>query len=451
MISENGTRMSSGSGIHPGRIFLKAPGGAMNLTNCRFYDRSGQMILSGIAAAAITIPLTTSYQSLKDLVCALIGGQAAWDAIASSVAGFEADSVTAQVDVSLGQADAVVPSLYISTGRPLRLGHGIPPEKQSMMGATVNVSGEVETAMASKMIRGTGSIAAVGGFSDAVACAGMNSVAILKTSANSASPTLVPQVSYDNGVTWSSARAYSLAANDTRALPTSTAGMAMGAGANGVRLFADVFGATHFRIQWSTTSATEAVTFQYGASSDPFIPPIGSVDTSGRLNVAVGNITPNQTNGASVVSTGFVAMGEARSLDIAAYASGQGGRPTYSLLGKQVTLPHALPAQTWSYAAATGGITNTTPVAAQAAPGAGIRHYVKGLQLVNQSTTAVEVEIRSGTTALWRAELDADSGGAGFSVVFDPPLRAAANEAINIYCSGSGKVFANLQGYSAAE
>jgi hypothetical protein len=114
-------------------------------------------------------------------------------------------------------------------------------------------------------------------------------------------------------------------------------------------------------------------------------------------------------------------------------------------------LPYAHPGRSWQYAAASGGISNTTPVAAQSTGGAGVRHYVTSAQIVNQSTTAVEVEIRSATTALWRMELDADGGAAGVSIVFPVPLRGAANEAINIYTSGTGKVYANLQGYTAAE
>lgn len=144
---------------------------------------------------------------------------------------------------------------------------------------------------------------------------------------------------------------------------------------------------------------------------------------------------------------------EARSSDPTAVASGDVVRLIATLLGKQVVYPYALPGTDWHYAAASGGITNTTGVTAKAAAGAGIRNYVTRAEIVNgHATVSTDFQIRDGAagTVLWRGFLQA--AGGGYAAVFDPPLRGTANTLIEIACGTTGAaVYANLHGFAAAE
>jgi hypothetical protein len=104
----------------------------------------------------------------------------------------------------------------------------------------------------------------------------------------------------------------------------------------------------------------------------------------------------------------------------------------------------------WQYAAASGGIVNTSDVVAQAAGGAGIRHYIKSLQVKNtHATVATEFVIKDGSTVKWRMNLPALMVTAE-AIEFDPPIRCTANTALNIANITTGAaVYANLQGYDA--
>lgn len=122
---------------------------------------------------------------------------------------------------------------------------------------------------------------------------------------------------------------------------------------------------------------------------------------------------------------------------------------TQSIGGQLITADYAPPEATWSYAAASGGITNTTDVEAKAAAGAGLRNYVTGLQLRGNSATGTEFVIKDGaSTVLWRGHVPPSTSTGPGSFVFTPPLRGSANTAINIACVTTGTAtYANLQGY----
>ena len=151
-------------------------------------------------------------------------------------------------------------------------------------------------------------------------------------------------------------------------------------------------------------------------------------------------------------STGVSILGlEARSTEPTAVANADATRGIASLLGKQVQLPYAIPAQTWSYATATLGVVDTAADEAKAAGGAGVRHYITSAQVINaHATTSTEVEIRDGATVLWRGW--AQAAGGGCAAKFDPPLRGTANTAVNVAnITTASQTYFNLQGYSAAE
>jgi hypothetical protein len=96
-----------------------------------------------------------------------------------------------------------------------------------------------------------------------------------------------------------------------------------------------------------------------------------------------------------------------------------------------LTQPFVVPASRWNYAGATGGITNTTAVALAAAGGTGVRNYLAALQYMNSAATASEIEVRDGSTVIWRGYVPASMTVAA-NVIFPVPLRGSANTALNV-------------------
>lgn len=172
------------------------------------------------------------------------------------------------------------------------------------------------------------------------------------------------------------------------------------------------------------------------------------------VSMATAPATVGQAAHDAVVSGNPVMVaGEARSTEPTAVASGDVSRMMLTLLGKQLTLPYAMPGSTWSYAAASGGIVNTTGVTAKLAAGAGVRNYITSIQVINgHASVDTDVQIRDGAagTVLWRGF--AKFGGGGISCKCDPPLRGTANTLVEVACGTTGAaVYVNLQGFVAGE
>ena len=117
----------------------------------------------------------------------------------------------------------------------------------------------------------------------------------------------------------------------------------------------------------------------------------------------------------------------------------------------------ALSGSRWSYAAAAGGITNTTTaVTIAAAAGAGLRNYLTGMQIFADTLgTATEIVLRDGAngTVLWRGKINTGGSFVGAEIKFTCPLKGTANtlmEVATLTASGTGSVYINAQGYSAA-
>ena len=182
------------------------------------------------------------------------------------------------------------------------------------------------------------------------------------------------------------------------------------------------------------------------------------VDSSGHLQVdiaadsaSITNVGGKAAHDAPVSGNPILNGFEARNTEPTAVGSTDAVRAIASLLGKQITLPYAIPASTWQYAAVSGGITDTANDVAKAAAGSGIRNYVTSVQVINaHATVGTEVVIKDGSTVIWRGY--AEAVGGGVSAKFDPPLRGTANTAINVANITTGsKTYFNLQGYTAAE
>lgn len=110
--------------------------------------------------------------------------------------------------------------------------------------------------------------------------------------------------------------------------------------------------------------------------------------------------------------------------------------------------------QDWSYAAASGGIADTSDVTLAAAPGAGKVNYLTSIQLQNADATVdTEVVVKSGSTVLFRTWLPpgnpaALTGTMPVQINFPQPLRADNNTALTAACiTTSAMVYINAQGF----
>ena len=131
-------------------------------------------------------------------------------------------------------------------------------------------------------------------------------------------------------------------------------------------------------------------------------------------------------------------------------------RPISTLDGRQVIRLNSIPENEWVYAAASGGITNTTTAATLvAAQAAGVRNYLTSLQISSDVLgAATEIAIRDGAggTVLWRGKIGT-AGIAGVSTIqFSDPLKSTAAtllEVVTLTASVTGGVYVNAQGYKA--
>jgi hypothetical protein len=132
---------------------------------------------------------------------------------------------------------------------------------------------------------------------------------------------------------------------------------------------------------------------------------------------------------------------------------GDAGAARMTLNRKQIAQPYESEANTWSYAAAAGGLVNTTGVTAKTAAGAGLRNYITSIQVINShQTTGTEVVVRDGAAGTvihrgWAAP------NAGYAATFPVALRGTANTLVEIgevTTTATAGVLVNLQGYVGA-
>lgn len=176
---------------------------------------------------------------------------------------------------------------------------------------------------------------------------------------------------------------------------------------------------------------------------------IGSVGTI--TTITGGNAAEDAATTANPLIVGGVVR---TALPAATLVAGDAARVTLTTSAAAVVQPFSAPDLNWSYAAAAGGILNTTTaVTIVAAGAAGVRRYITSLQIMSEAlTTATELAIRDGAggTVLWRIKIP--TGGlptADFQFV--SPLRGTAAtllEVVTLTASGAGAVYVNVQGYS---
>lgn len=183
----------------------------------------------------------------------------------------------------------------------------------------------------------------------------------------------------------------------------------------------------------------------------------GQMGTRGSLGVQI--MEPDSANPISVAANSVDSVaGTARSLGVRAWGYVFNGtnwdRTRGSLLAGVIVKPYAFPASDWSYAAASGGISNTTTAVTIKAAGS-VVNYVTNIQLSSDALgVATEVAIRDGAggTVLWRMKIGTAGIINGISIDFLNPIRSTSAtllEFVTLTASVTGAVFFNAQGYSA--
>ncbi len=182
-------------------------------------------------------------------------------------------------------------------------------------------------------------------------------------------------------------------------------------------------------------------------------------DARGSLRVLNQGITTAGTD--AYANTGFAGIGSTDQQGSARW--GINGTllfngSTWDRMRGDTVAQSVLPGQSstfWNYAAASGGIVNTTTaVTVKAAAGAGVRNYISSLDLEWDTLgAATEFAIRDGAagTVIYRTKLNTAAGRK--TVNFPVPLRGTANtlvEIVTLTATTTGGVFANLQGFTGA-
>lgn len=122
------------------------------------------------------------------------------------------------------------------------------------------------------------------------------------------------------------------------------------------------------------------------------------------------------------------------------------------------TKPYAYATSDWSYAAAAGGISNTTTaVTIKAAAAAGIKNYITGIDFNTDIAlgAATELAIRKGAggTVIWRTKIGTSGQLQGRTITFPDPISSDAAqllEVVTLTASITGAVYFNATGYIGA-
>lgn len=194
----------------------------------------------------------------------------------------------------------------------------------------------------------------------------------------------------------------------------------------------------NFRARVSTYGLAGSTVTAIGTLSKNPVAQIGLVYIGGGLSFEGGGVATNP-----------LAIGlEGRTSSKTSVTNATLVRPISTLDGRQITRLNSIPENEWQYAAASGGIVNTSDVVLQAAAGAGIKNYLTGLSVANASATATEVVVKDGATVIWRSYVAANLTLK--DIPFPTPLQSTANTALNVACITTGtQTYVNAQGYKA--
>lgn len=167
--------------------------------------------------------------------------------------------------------------------------------------------------------------------------------------------------------------------------------------------------------------------------------------TASNLNAqVVGSVASDSGDSGNPVKVG----GRARTTEITAVADNDRVDFIADAVGKQITLPYAIP-EKFTYGSVSAAMTGTTDAAVIAAPGANLRLYITQITITNDhATVGTVVNIKDGTTTMYKVFAAAAGGGA--TITLPVPLRLTANTALNAANVTTGSsVYVSASGYIA--
>lgn len=259
---------------------------------------------------------------------------------------------------------------------------------------------------------------------------GYNAVSV-QTLGDPSGQAVVYQHSSD-GTNWFSCPARSLSVSGLATLPAQSSNSA-------TYTEYSVRGSRRFRILMNVIS-TGALTFW-----------VNLIPSAGPLATVYATVAGGAAHDAAITGNPTRIAGRALSASYTTVSTGDTADLVMTLDGRVVTLPGAIPENTWNYAGASGGITNTTAVTLKAAAASGIRNYLKTMQILNSSAVASEFSVRDGAggTVLFRGYAPATMLVAQ-NIQFDPPLRGTAATLLEVVMATTATAtLVNAQGWIA--
>lgn len=131
-----------------------------------------------------------------------------------------------------------------------------------------------------------------------------------------------------------------------------------------------------------------------------------------------------------------------------AVTTGQTADLISTLVGVQINKLFSIPNLDWQYAGPVAGLTTAADTAAKAAGAAGIKNYVTGMTVQNNSATATEFQVKDNATVIWRCLCPANMPVT--NIQFPTPLQGTAATVLNVQAvTAASVVICCLQGYQA--
>lgn len=173
---------------------------------------------------------------------------------------------------------------------------------------------------------------------------------------------------------------------------------------------------------------------------------------SGSNPVAVQGVTYSSNSDSG---SGFPATGAINLLPTWSFSSVYNGSNWFGQRGDRngTIVQPALGNDMWSYAAAAGGIVNTTtPVTIRAADGSGRRAYLCSINVSHDTLSAgTELAVRNGAAGpvLFRTKLQTAANEGESEITFTPCLRGSANTLLEVVTltAVTGGVYVNASGF----
>jgi hypothetical protein len=186
------------------------------------------------------------------------------------------------------------------------------------------------------------------------------------------------------------------------------------------------------------------------------VQPGNTANTTAWLVTGTGGTFPTSgvaAHGAAVSGSPVLVGFEARTSNGTAVDNGDVIRMQATIEGKAVTQPYSVRGATWSYAAASGGIVNTTGVTIVAAAGSSVRNCVTSVDIENgHATVSTEVVLRDGASGTVLKRWWTQAAGGGIAKTLPVPVCGSANTLLEVAAITTGSaIYVNAEGYTTQE